>query len=53
MTGSKDHTEGSPNNIMNSTLENLSAEEQHEFKDYKRQLIKWVEAKCLVHFKVD
>ena len=38
---------------MKSTLQNLLAKDQHEFEDYKRQLIKWAEAKYLAHFKVD
>jgi hypothetical protein len=37
MTGSKDRIDISPINIMKPTLENLSAEDQHQFEDYVRQ----------------
>jgi hypothetical protein len=53
MAGSKDHTKISPSNIMKLTLKNLSAEDQQEFKDYKRQLIEDAETKYLVHIEVD
>jgi hypothetical protein len=34
-------------------MENLSLKDQQEFKEYKRQLIKEVEAKYLANFKMD
>jgi hypothetical protein len=37
MIGPKDHTDVFPNNIMKSTLESLSAKNQHRFKYYVRQ----------------
>lgn len=53
MVGSKDRTNVSLSNIVKPTLENLSAEDQQQFEDYKRQLIKEAEAEYLDNFKVD
>jgi hypothetical protein len=40
MAGSKDSSNISPNNIMEPTMETLSAEDQREFEKHKAQLIK-------------
>jgi hypothetical protein len=53
MDGPKDHSDISPSNIIELTMEALSAEEQHEFKEYTEQLIKEARVKYLVNFKVD
>jgi hypothetical protein len=53
MTSSKDHSDVSPNNIIEPTMETLSAEEQHEFEEYMEQLIKEAKAKYLSNFKAD
>jgi hypothetical protein len=53
MVGSKDRTNVSLSNIVKPTLENLWAEDQQQFEDYKRQLIKEAEAEYLDNFKVD
>lgn len=53
MVGSKDYSYISPNNIVKPTMENLSAEDHQEFKEYKRQLIEDAEAKYLPNFKMD
>jgi hypothetical protein len=53
MVGSMDRTNVFLSNIVKPTLENLSAEDQQQFEDYKRQLIKEAEAEYLDNFKVD
>jgi hypothetical protein len=35
MVGSKDHSDTSPSNIVKQTMENPSAKDQQEFKEYK------------------
>jgi hypothetical protein len=52
MAGSKDSFNISPNNIMEPTMETLSAEDQREFEEHKAQLIKEAQAKFLANFKV-
>jgi hypothetical protein len=53
MTGSRDNSDVSPNNIIEPTWETLPAEEQLQFKKHKEQLIQEVKAKFLANFKVD
>jgi hypothetical protein len=53
MVGSMDRTNVFLSNIVKPTLENLWAEDQQQFEDYKRQLIKEAEAEYLDNFKVD
>jgi hypothetical protein len=53
MAGFKYHSDVSPNNIMESTMETLSAKEQQKIEDYMEQLIKESKAKYLANFKVD
>jgi hypothetical protein len=36
MTGSKDHTDISPVNILKPAIESLSADEQQQYEDYMR-----------------
>jgi hypothetical protein len=52
MAGSKDSSNISPNNIMEPTMETLSAEDQREFEEHKVQLINEAQAKFLANFKV-
>lgn len=40
-------------NIIESTMEALSVEEQHQFDEYTEQLIKEARSKYLANFKVD
>jgi hypothetical protein len=40
MVVSKDSSDISPNNIIEPTMETLSAEDQKEFEEHKEQLIK-------------
>jgi hypothetical protein len=49
----KDHSDISPSIIIEPTMENLSAEDQQEFEEHKKQLTKEAEAKYLANFKVD
>jgi hypothetical protein len=37
MVGSKDHTDISPDNILKSVIESLTADEQQQYEDYMRQ----------------
>lgn len=53
MAGLKDHSDISPSNIIEMTMESLSAEGPHEFEEHKKQLIKEAEAKYLANLKVD
>jgi hypothetical protein len=53
MAGSRDHSDVSPSNIIEPTMEILSAEDQYEFEEHKEQLIKEAQAKFLANFKVD
>jgi hypothetical protein len=53
MAGSKDSSDVSPSNIIESTMETLLAEDQQEFEEHKHQLIKEAQAKFLTNFKVD
>jgi hypothetical protein len=49
MAGSKDHTDISPNDILKPAVESLTADEQHQYKDYMRQAKK----KFLSQYTVD
>jgi hypothetical protein len=40
MTDSKDHSHISPSVIIEPTMERLSAKDQQEFEEHKKQLIK-------------
>jgi DNA replication initiation complex subunit (GINS family) len=53
MTGSKDSSEVSANNIITPTWETLSAEEQLLFEERQEQLIREAKAKFLADLKVD
>jgi hypothetical protein len=53
MAGSRDSSEVSPSNIIESTWEILSADEQLQFEEHKEQLIQEARAKFLANFKVD
>jgi hypothetical protein len=53
MVGSKDNSYVSPSNIMEPTMETLSAEDQQEFEEHKEQLITEAHVKFLANFKVD
>jgi hypothetical protein len=53
MAGSRDSSEVSPSNIIEPTLETLSADEQLQFEEHKEQLIQEAKAKYLANFKVD
>jgi hypothetical protein len=37
MADSKDHTDISPDNILKSAVESMTADEQHKYEDYMRQ----------------
>jgi hypothetical protein len=37
MAGSKDHADISPDNILKTAVENLTADEQQQYEDYMRQ----------------
>jgi hypothetical protein len=37
MAGSKDHTDISPDNILKTAVENLTADEQQQYEHYMRQ----------------
>jgi hypothetical protein len=49
MAGSKDHTDISPDNILKSTVESLTTDEQHQYEDYMRQ----AKEKFLSQYTVD
>jgi hypothetical protein len=53
MADLKDNSDVSPRNIIEPTMETLSAEDQQEFEEHKEQLIKDTHAKFLANFKVD
>jgi hypothetical protein len=53
MTGSRDSSEVSPNNIIEPPWETLPADEQLQFEEHKEQLIQEAKAKFLANFKVD
>jgi hypothetical protein len=53
MAGSRDCSEVSPSNIIESTWETLPADEQLQFKEHKEQLIQEARAKFLANFKVN
>jgi hypothetical protein len=53
MFGSKDSSDVSPSNIIESTWETLMTEEQLEFEEHQEKLIKEAKAKFLANFKVD
>jgi hypothetical protein len=53
MACSKDSSDVSPSNIIEPTMETLSAEDQQEFEKHKEQLIKQARVKFLANFKVD
>jgi hypothetical protein len=50
---SKGHSGISLSNIIELTMKNLSAEDQQEFKEHKKQLIKEAMVKYLANCKVD
>jgi hypothetical protein len=49
MAGSKDHTDISPDNILKPAVESLTADEQQQYEDYKRQ----AKEKFLSQYMVD
>jgi hypothetical protein len=49
MTGSKDSSDVSPSNIIEPIMETLSAKDQQDFEEHRKQLIK----EFLANFKVD
>jgi hypothetical protein len=53
MADSKDSSDVSTSNIIKSTWETLSAEEQLMFEERQKQLIQEAKAKFLADFKVD
>jgi hypothetical protein len=53
MAGSKDNSDVSTGNIIESTWETLQADEQLQFEEHKEQLIQEAKAKFLANFKVD
>jgi hypothetical protein len=53
MVGSRDSSEVSPSNIIETTWETLPADEQLQFEEHKEQLIQEARAKFLDNFKVD
>jgi hypothetical protein len=53
MAGSRDSSEVSPSNIIESTWEILPTDEQLQFEEHKEQLIQEARAKFLANFKVD
>jgi hypothetical protein len=53
MADSRDSSEVSPSNIIESTWETLPADEQLQFEEHKEQLIQEAKAKFLANFKVD
>jgi hypothetical protein len=53
MADSKDSFDVSPSNIIELTMETLSAEDQQEFGEHKEQLIKEAQVKFIANFKVD
>jgi hypothetical protein len=53
MAGNKDNSHISLNNIIEPTINSLSAEGQQEFEEHKKQLIKEADAKYPSNFMVD
>jgi hypothetical protein len=56
MAGSKNHSNVSLSNIIEPTMETMSAEVQQEYEEreeHKEKLIKEVQAKILANFKMD
>jgi hypothetical protein len=53
MAGSKDSSEVSTSNIIETTWETLPADEQLQFEEHKEQMIQEAKAKFLANFKVD
>jgi hypothetical protein len=53
MASSKDSSDVSTGNIIESTWETLSADEQLQFEKHREQLIQEAKAKFLANFKVD
>jgi hypothetical protein len=53
MASSRDSSEVSPSNIIETIWETLSADEQLQFEEDKEQLIQEARAKFLANFKVD
>jgi hypothetical protein len=49
MTGSKDHTDISPDNILKPIVESLTADEQQQYENYMRQ----TKEKFLSQYPVD
>jgi hypothetical protein len=53
MVGSRDSSEVSPSNIIESTWETLPADEQLQFEEHKEHLIQEARVKFWANFKVD
>jgi hypothetical protein len=53
MVDSKDSSDISTSNIIESTWKTLLADEQLQFKEHKEQLIQEAKAKFLANFKMD
>jgi hypothetical protein len=53
MAGSRDSSDISHSNIIESTWETLPADEQLQFEEHKEELIQEAKAKFLENFKVD
>jgi hypothetical protein len=53
MAGSRDSSEVSLSNSIESTWETLPADEQLQFEEHKEQLIQEARAKFLANFEVD
>jgi hypothetical protein len=53
MAGSRDSSDISPSNIIESTWETLLADEQLQFEEHKEHMIQEVKARFLANFKVD
>jgi hypothetical protein len=53
MASLKDSSNVSHSNIIEPTMEILSAEDQRKFEEHKEQLIKKAQTKLLATFKVD
>jgi hypothetical protein len=53
MVGSKDSSDVLPSNIIEPTMETLSAEDQQEFEEHKEQTIEEAKTKFPANFKVN
>jgi hypothetical protein len=53
MAGSKDNSHISSSNIIEPTMENLSAEEIQKLEDVRKKLLAEIDVKFLADFKVD